>query len=61
MTDDPLGPFHPIRSEPRGEFPPHEDLPGRRVLTADQAREIARAKLAEWIEAHGGRVPGRSS
>jgi hypothetical protein len=56
--DDPMGPFRAARIESRGQRPEHDDLPGgRRVLTGPQARQIARAKLAEWIDAHG-RQPG---
>jgi hypothetical protein len=48
------------RSEPRAADPPeHTDLPGRRVLTLAEAREIARAKLDAWVAEHGGRRPGR--
>jgi hypothetical protein len=62
--DDPMGPFRAIafrwalaRTEPRGERPEHDEPPGRRVLTGPQAREIARARLAEWVDTHG-RPPG---
>ena len=51
MTEDPLG-VTPTRREPRGDFPPHEQvvLP---VLPLEIAAEFARVRLAEWRRAHG--------
>jgi hypothetical protein len=42
----------PTRTEPRGAFPVHGPLIGR-VLTRQEALDIARANLAEWIAQHG--------
>jgi len=39
----------PTRTEPRGEFPPHDEiLDARPPRTAEQAREYARARLQRW-------------
>jgi len=47
MTDDPFG-VTPTRHEPRGDFPAHTELPGRRVLPLAEARRQARERLDEW-------------
>jgi hypothetical protein len=48
----------PTRTEPRGDFPSHLPIPaGRRLLSREQARDLARANLAAWIKSHGGRAP----
>ena len=58
MTDDappavdPFGLLTGLRSEPRGEFPAHNDVP-RPVLTAAQAARIARDRLNQWRRDHG--------
>lgn len=49
--DDPLG-VHPARVECRGEFPPHVDLPGRRVLPLAEAKRQAEQRLSEWRRRH---------
>lgn len=49
MTDD-VWPV-PNRTERRGEFPAHDDRP-RPVLTAEQARQIARERLERWRRDH---------
>lgn len=51
MPDDPFP--HPTRSEPRGEFPDHDDRPGRAVLTLDEAKRRARERLEKWRRDHG--------
>lgn len=48
MSDFPT----PTRAEPRGAFPEHLPHPGFRVLTGQQALDLARANLAAWIKAH---------
>jgi hypothetical protein len=42
--------FRPARTEPRGEFPAHDDARAARrtVLTAEQARTFARKRLEQW-------------
>jgi hypothetical protein len=52
MTDDPLK-IHPVRTEPRGDFPVHSDTP-RPVLTAEAARLYAAQRLAQWKREHDG-------
>jgi hypothetical protein len=44
---------HPTRREPRGEFPEHLPHPGFQVLTRQEALDIARQHLADWIRKHG--------
>ena len=41
----------PTRTEGRGAFPVHDDRP-RPVLTAEQARRIARERLEQWRREH---------
>lgn len=44
----------PARVECRGEFPAHHEGPtGHRLLTGQQARDRARARLDEWKRSHG--------
>jgi hypothetical protein len=54
MTDPEPIPLHPARIAPRGEFPPHVDLPGRRVLSAAEAKRQARQRLDDWRRCHPG-------
>ena len=51
MTADPFP--TPTRREPRGEFPDHPPPPADyRLLTRQQALDLARANLAAWVKAH---------
>ena len=50
MTADPFP--RPTRTEPRGEFPVHGDVP-RPLLTGEQAARIARDRLEQWRREHG--------
>jgi hypothetical protein len=43
---------HPTRHERRGEFPEHLPHPGAGVLTRQQALDLARKHLADWIRDH---------
>ena len=53
------GPLHirPGRTEPRGEFPVHDDQQAsyRRPLTAAAAKARATQRLADWRREHGRR------
>jgi hypothetical protein len=50
MTTDPFP--RPTRREPRGDFPPHQDIP-RPVLPLAVAARIARDRLDCWRRDHG--------
>lgn len=41
----------PVRTEPRGAFPRHADIP-RPVLTLEAARLFAAGRLARWQREH---------
>ena len=51
MSDEPF-PLTPVRRERRGEFPEHSDVP-QPLLTAEDARQLARIRLEDWITEHG--------
>jgi hypothetical protein len=48
VTDFPT----PSRHEQRGDFPQHSDRP-QRLLTLEEARALARQRLAAWVLEHG--------
>jgi predicted dithiol-disulfide oxidoreductase (DUF899 family) len=56
VTGDEVIGFDPVRTEPRGEFPAHDDARAARrtVLTAEQARTLARDRLNRWRATHPG-------